>query len=299
MEELVRVSDLEYKYPDGTTLHFCGIDFVVHKGERVVILGPNGSGKSTMLFHLLGLFRPSHGEIRVLGVNPSEDYIKIRERIGVLVQNVEEQIIAPTVWDDISFSPRNYGYKREDIKKLVEDVMEKLDIKHLRDKVPHYLSGGEKTKVGLAGALVTQPELLILDEPFEGLDPTCRMDLISLLKRINAENQTALILSTHNIDTVPLIADTVYLMAAGGEIVAKGSPKEIFSEIKLLAGCHVEPPVLGALFLEMKKYGIDLDVSLTVEEAARIIASELGSFKKNEPSIREYEREDKIKLAKT
>jgi hypothetical protein len=88
-------------------------------------------------------------------------------------------------------------------------------------------------------------------------------------------------------------------MAAGGEIVAKGSPKEIFSEVKLLAGCHVEPPVLGALFLEMKKYGIDLDVSLTVEEAARIIALELGSLKKNQSPIREFEREDKIKLAKT
>jgi cobalt/nickel transport system ATP-binding protein len=250
-----------------------------------------------MLFHLLGLFRPSHGQIEVLGVNPSEDYIKIRGRIGVLVQNVEEQIIAPTVWDDISFSPRNYGYKREDIERLVEDVMEKLDIKHLRDKVPHYLSGGEKTKVGLAGALVTRPELLVLDEPFEGLDPTCRLDLIALLNRINTENQTALIISTHNIDTVPLIADTVYLMAAGGEFVAKGSPKEIFSEVELLSGCHVEPPVLGALFLAMKKHGIDLDVSLTVEEAARVIARELGSFEKDQPSIREYE--DKIKLAKT
>ncbi len=299
MEELLRICDLKYKYPDGTTLHFHGIDFVVHRGERVVILGPNGSGKSTLLFHLLGLFKPSQGEIRVLGVNPCKDYAKIRERIGVLVQNVGEQIIAPTVWDDISFSPRNYGYKREDIEKLVEDVMEKLDIKHLKDKVPHYLSGGEKTKVGLAGALVTKPELLMLDEPFEGLDPTCRMDLIDLLNRISDENKTAIILSTHNIDTVPLIADTVYLMAAGGEIVAKGSPKEIFSKVKLLAGCHVEPPVLGALFLEMKKYGIDLEISLTVEEAARVIAGELILLKNKEGSVTQLERDDKIKLAKT
>jgi len=294
----VKVSDLRYKYADGTTLHFRGLDFVVHEGERVVILGPNGSGKSTLLFHLVGLFRASHGDIRVLGVDPSRDYIKIREQLGVLVQNVDEQIIAPTVWDDISFSPRNYGYKRQDTERLVEDVIDKLDIEHLRDKVPHYLSGGEKTKVGLAGAIVTKPQLLILDEPFEGLDPTCRLELINLLNRINRENHTALILSTHNIDTVPLIADTVYLMAAGGEIVARGSPKEIFSQVKLIAQCHVEPPVLGALFLEMKKYGIALDGCLTVEEAARVIAGELKPNKNEGPSV-EFEREDKIKLAKT
>lgn len=285
MEEIVRVSNLRFTYPDGTKLHFHGLDFVVHQGERVVILGPNGSGKSTLLFHLIGLFMASEGMISVFGVDPSKDYIKIRERIGVLLQNVENQIIAPTVWDDISFSPRNYGYKKEDVKRLVEDIIEKLDISHLRDKVPHYLSGGEKTKVGLAGALVTKPELLILDEPFEGLDPTCRMDLVGLLNRISRENETALIISTHNIDTVPLIANTVYLMAMGGEIVGRGSPKEIFTQLELLSKCHIEPPVLGALFFELRKYGINLDVSLTVEEAACAIANEALLFKEKKSGL--------------
>ena len=285
MEEIVRVSNLRFTYPDGTKLHFHGLDFVVHQGERVVILGPNGSGKSTLLFHLIGLFMASEGMISVFGVDPSKDYIKIRERIGVLLQNVENQIIAPTVWDDISFSPRNYGYKKEDVKRLVEDIIEKLDISHLRDKVPHYLSGGEKTKVGLAGALVTKPGLLMLDEPFEGLDPTCRMDLIGLLNRISRENETALIISTHNIDTVPLIANTVYLMAMGGEIVGRGSPKEIFTQLELLSKCHIEPPVLGALFFELKKYGVNLDVSLTVEEAARIIADQIALFEKKKSGV--------------
>lgn len=285
MEEIVRVSNLRFTYPDGTKLHFHGLDFVVHQGERVVILGPNGSGKSTLLFHLIGLFMASEGMISVFGVDPSKHYIKIRERIGVLLQNVENQIIAPTVWDDISFSPRNYGYKKEDVKRLVEDIIEKLDILHLRDKVPHYLSGGEKTKVGLAGALVTKPELLILDEPFEGLDPTCRMDLIGLLNRISRENETALIISTHNIDTVPLIANTVYLMAMGGEIVGRGSPKEIFTQLELLSKCHIEPPVLGALFFELRKYGINLDVSLTVEEAACAIANEALLFKEKKSGL--------------
>jgi cobalt/nickel transport system ATP-binding protein len=279
LEELVKVSNLKFEYPDGTELLFDGEDFVVNEGERVVILGPNGSGKSTLLSLLLGLLKSSEGEIKVLGINPASDYEKVRERIGVLLQNVDLQIIAPKVSDDISFSPRNYGYKQEDIDKLVDAIMLKLEIEHLRDKVPHYMSGGEKAKVGIAGALVTRPELLILDEPFEHIDPTCRRELINLLNEVNRENGTALILSTHNMNTVPLIADTVYLIAEGGRIVGKGTPKEIFSEIDKLSQCHVEPPILGSLFSELNKRGIKLDVSLSVEEAACVIANEIVSLK--------------------
>jgi len=279
LQELVKVSNLKFKYPDGTSLTFDGQEFTVNRGERVVILGPNGSGKSTLLSLLLGLLTSSEGSINVLGVDPAKDYEKIRERIGVLLQNVDLQIIAPKVSEDISFSPRNYGYKKEEIDQLVDDILMKLEIEHLRDKVPHYMSGGEKAKVGIAGALVTKPELLILDEPFEHIDPTCRMELINLLNNVNKENGTAILLSTHNMNTVPLIADTVYLIAEGGKIVGKGTPKEIFSEIEKLSQCHVEPPILGSLFAELKKQGIDLDVSLTVEEAACAIANEIVSLK--------------------
>ena len=273
MEEIVKIKDLNFKYPDGTTLKFDGHEFNVGRGERVVMLGPNGSGKSTLLSLLLGLLKPAYGEIEVLGVNPSKGYEKIRERVGALLQNVDLQIIAPRVWDDVSFSPRNYGYKEAEIVKLVDDILKKLDIEHLRDKVPHYLSGGEKTKVGLAGALVINPELLILDEPFEHIDPACRTELIKLLNRVNKENGTAIILSTHNMNTVPLIADTVYLIAEGGKIVGKGTPKEIFSHVETLSKCHIEPPVLGELFSELKRLGVEMDVSLTVHEAACTIAN--------------------------
>lgn len=273
MEEIVKIKDLGFKYPDGTTLKFDGRDFTVGRGERVVMLGPNGSGKSTLLSLLLGLLKPSEGEIEVLGVDPSIDYEKIREKIGALLQNVDLQIIAPRVWDDISFSPRNYGYKEEETARLVEDILKKLEIEHLKDKVPHYLSGGEKTKVGLAGALVIKPELLILDEPFEHIDPACRTELIKLLNRVNKENGTAIILSTHNMNTVPLIADTVYLIAEGGNIAGKGTPKEIFSQVETLSKCHIEPPILGELFSALKKQGVEMDISLTVDEAACTIAN--------------------------
>lgn len=273
MKEIVSVRDLEFKYPDGTALKFDGHEFTVGRGERVVMLGPNGSGKSTLLSLLLGLLKPSGGEIEVLGVDPSKEYERIRERIGALLQNVDLQIIAPRVWDDVSFSPRNYGYKEEETATLVDDILKKLEIEHLKDKVPHYLSGGEKTKVGLAGALVIKPELLILDEPFEHIDPACRTELIKLLNRVNRENGTAIILSTHNMNTVPLIADTVYLIAEGGNIAGKGTPKEIFSRVETLSRCHIEPPILGELFSALKKRGVEMDISLTVDEAACTIAN--------------------------
>ena len=168
-DSIVTVSCLKHIYPDTTEIHMCGLDFVVERGERVVVLGGNGSGKTTLLYHLLGLLKPDEGKVTVFGKDPSTEYSAIRERIGVQLQNVEEQILSPTVREDVSFSPRNYGIGREETARMVDAVMAELGIVHLQDKICHYLSGGEKRKVALAGALVMRPELLILDEPFEGL----------------------------------------------------------------------------------------------------------------------------------
>ncbi|MGE5172466.1 MAG: energy-coupling factor ABC transporter ATP-binding protein, partial [Betaproteobacteria bacterium] len=181
IDTIVSVSCLKHIYPDTTEIHICGLDFVVTKGERVVVLGGNGSGKTTLLYHILGLLKPDEGNVAVFGINPAEQYNAIREHIGVLLQNVDDQILSPTVWEDISFSPRNYGYGKEETSKMVEQVLKELGIQHLRDKICHYLSGGEKRKVALAGALVMRPDLLILDEPFEGLDNRSRTELVALL----------------------------------------------------------------------------------------------------------------------
>lgn len=272
MSEVVRISQLSFSYNDGVSIHYGGKDFIVNHGEKVAILGPIGSGKSTLLQHILGLLKSDAGTIEVFGHDPAKESAQIRQRIGTLLQNVDQQIIAPTVWDDICFSPRNYGMDSSETEKRVNYLMEWLDIKHLKNKVPHYLSGGERTKVGIAGALAHKPELLILDEPFEGLDPVCRQDLISLLNEINENEKTSIILSTHNINVVPLIAEIVYIIAEGGEIIAKGSPEEIFTKVDMLRSCHIEPPVLSALFHELKNNGIDLDHSFNIKEAASIIA---------------------------
>ena len=195
-----------------------------------MVLGGNGSGKTTLLYHILGLLKPDEGRVTVFGVNPATEYNTIRERIGVLLQNVEEQILSPTVWEDIAFSPRNYGVSRDETGRMVDAVMAELGITRLRDKICHYLSGGEKRKVALAGALVMRPELLILDEPFEGLDTRSRAELVGILNRRNREGMS-IIMSTHDLNLVGSFADRVYVLARGEGVVAAGTPLEIFTQL--------------------------------------------------------------------
>jgi len=266
METLVTVSCLKHIYPDTTEIHMCGLDFVVNRGERVAILGGNGSGKTTLLYHVLGLLAPDEGRVSVFGVNPSVQYNAIRERIGVLLQSVDEQILSPTVWDDISFSPRNYGYKKEEIEAMVGRVMSELGIQHLRDKICHYLSGGEKRKVALAGALALRPELLILDEPFEGLDSRSRAELVTLLNMQNREGMT-IVMSTHDLNLVASFADRVYVLAKGRGVVTAGTPAEIFMQADALRASNIDPPLLTELFLKLREHGVAVNMPTLVDQA--------------------------------
>lgn len=265
-ESIVSVSCLKHVYPDTTEIHMCGLDFVVNRGERVVVLGGNGSGKTTLLYHILGLLTPDEGRVTVFGINPAERYGSIRERIGVLLQNVDDQILSPTVREDISFSPRNYGYDREKTGGMVEQVMAELGISHLRDKICHYLSGGEKRKVALAGALVMRPELLILDEPFEGLDSRSRTELVSLLNKRNREGMT-IVMSTHDLNLVAAFADRAYVLAKGHGVITAGTPSEIFMQVEELKSSNIDPPLLTELFVKLRNRGIAVEIPAHVDQA--------------------------------
>ncbi len=268
---LVRVSCVRHTYPDRTQVHLCGLDFVVERGQRVVILGPNGCGKSTLLYHILGLLEPQEGEVSVFGVNPARRFVEIRERVGVLLQNVDEQIIAPTVWDDVSYSPRAYGHPESEVDRRVTAALERVGIAHLRHKVCHHLSGGERRKVALAGALVLDPELLVLDEPFEGLDPASRSDLRELLNGLHRDRGVTLVMATHDVNVVPMMADQVFVLLRGGEIVARGTPQRVFSDPGLLRRSNIEPPVLSELFQRLADSGADLGHPIDLESAARAL----------------------------
>jgi cobalt/nickel transport system ATP-binding protein len=272
-DEVVLVSCIRHSYEDGTSVHLCGLDFLAKKGQRVAILGPNGSGKTTMLYHILGLLKSQEGIVRVFGDDPSASWSSIRERVGVVLQNVDEQILAPTVADDVAFSPRQYGLPDDEVDRRVDSALSLLGISKLRGRVPHNLSGGEKRKVALAGALAMSPELLVLDEPLEGLDPESRQMLTDLLNGLAAGGATVVI-STHDIDAVPELADYAYVLAPGGEIVVSGTPEELFSQADVMAAGNIRPPILAELFAQLAREDPDAPASaLTVEDAVRALAA--------------------------
>jgi len=252
-ETIVRVSCVKHSYEDGTQVDLCGLEFTADKGSRVAILGPNGSGKTTMLFHILGLLRPQEGSVAVFGVDPAVDWASIRRRIGVVLQNVDEQLISPTALDDVAFSPRQYGLPEAEARRLAEEALDLLGIGDLAGRVPHNLSGGEKRKVALAGALVMSPDLLVLDEPFEGLDPSSRTSLIGLLHRLTDERGLTTVMSTHDIDTVPEFADFAYVLQPGGRIALKGTPAEVFEQAAAMASSNIRPPILAELFARLRE----------------------------------------------
>lgn len=270
-EKIVEVECITHVYPDMTKVQICGLDFIVNKGERVSILGSNGCGKTTLLKHLLGLLIPKEGKVRVFGVDPGKDFKKIRQRIGVVMQDVDEQILGPTVYDDILFAPLNYGLDKGQAEELANKVMERLNIDSIKGKMVNYLSGGEKKKVALAGALVLEPELLILDEPFTGLDPISRRDLISVLNDLNENKGVTIIMTLHEVDLVSEVTDILYIMHGKGHLSERGTPEEVFRKFSDFENFNLEEPTLIKLFKGLKKEGIDFGEFLRLDDAIKKI----------------------------
>ncbi|MGI6705037.1 MAG: energy-coupling factor ABC transporter ATP-binding protein [Clostridia bacterium] len=266
MEHMIEVRCIRHIYPDKTEVSLCGMDFIVDEGERVVLLGPNGAGKTTLLSHILGLLVPVEGTVQVMGLNPNKDFHTMRKSLGVVFQNVDEQIIGPLVYDDIAFGLRNEGVKEPELRERVHAIADWLGITPILQKIPHYLSGGQKKKVALAGAIIHQPRLLVLDEPFDGLDPKSKAEMIQILNRLNREQGTTLVLTTHDINIVPSIADIIYVIH-DSHIAMRGCPQEVFMQMDLLKEANLEPPILMELFIRFKDRGLPLSIPNNVEDA--------------------------------
>jgi cobalt/nickel transport system ATP-binding protein len=280
-KRIVEVDCITHIYPDMTKVQICGLDFIVNRGERVSILGSNGCGKTTLLKHLLGVLIPKDGSVKVFGVDPGKEYSKIREKIGVVMQDVDEQILGPTVYDDILFAPLNYGIERKKAEAMAKAVIEKLSLESIQKRIVNYLSGGEKKKVALAGALVMEPDLLILDEPFTGLDPVSRRDLIQILNELNKEKGITFIITLHEVDLVPEMTDILYLMHGHGDLSERGRPDEIFGKFKDLESYNLVEPTLTKLFKGLKKEGLDFGEPLFIDEAVQSIKKHWDDEKKS------------------
>jgi cobalt/nickel transport system ATP-binding protein len=271
---VIEVKDVYFSYPAGVKA-IDGVSFTISKGERVAILGPNGSGKSTLILLMAGLLTPQRGEIKVFGKpTSSKEFQKLRQRIGVVFQDPDDQLFTPSVIEDIEYGPKNLRLPESDIKQRSEQVLSKIGIHHLKNRPPHRLSFGEKKKVSLATALVLKPELLILDEPTANLDLASRRGLIGMLNELNSEG-TTVVISTHDVEALPELADRVIVISQGSTL-GEGETAKVLQDLTLLGAAGLEPPAIVKLFSELKSAGMVKEIPITISAGLQ----ELGDLLK-------------------
>jgi cobalt/nickel transport system ATP-binding protein len=229
-----------HTYPDGTTgIH--DVDFAVYPDEIVALVGANGAGKSTLLEHLNATLVPDEGELVVAGTLITEDNKPdARKEVGFVFQDADTQLVAPTVLDDVLFGLRNDGVAGDEANEHAREALATVDAGHLEDRIPHYLSGGEKRLVGLAGVLALEPSVIVLDEPLAGLDPDRSRLVADRIKQVQ-EGGISVVLSTHDLEFAAEIADRVCVMA-DGNVVGNGTPREVFYDDALLTEANLHPP---------------------------------------------------------
>jgi cobalt/nickel transport system ATP-binding protein len=261
----VKVNCIKHRYPDTVEVSICGLAFKIHEGEKIVILGSNGSGKTTLLYHIVGILKPEEGEVEVFGAPPKSPE-SLHGKVAMVFQNVDHQLVGPTVWDDVAFSPLNFGHSREEVRAMVNVVIKEMELEHLARRVPHYLSGGEKKKVAIAGAIITHPKILILDEALEGLDSRSRKETLDLLSKINRERGISIVLTTHDVSLVSEFADTVYILS-NGELIYRGKPLDLFMNSAILKQANIESPPLVELLNSLKERGLPVKTTNNPKEA--------------------------------
>jgi cobalt/nickel transport system ATP-binding protein len=225
------------------------------RNEIVVICGPNGSGKSTLLEHLNGILLPSNGNILLNGERISKNNVeKLRRAVGLVFQDADSQLIAPTVLDDVMFGILNNGIPLEEAKASAEWALNLVGFNEAK-KIPHYLSGGEKRLVAIAGIVAMKPKIIVVDEPTSDLDPVNAEKIELLLSKLRDTLGLSVVISTHDMDLAARIADRVYLLKKGS-VVAEGTAKELFYNDAIIEEVRMKPPIIARLYKEMVKEGL-------------------------------------------
>ena len=266
---MLEVKNIKYSYnKDYQALK--GVSLKVEEGEMVALLGKNGAGKSTLFLHLNGIFEPDEGQVFIEGEELKYDkksLLKFRQKVGIVFQNPDDQIFAPTVEEDVAFGPLNLGLPMEEVQRRVTEALARVGMSGYEKKAPHHVSGGQKKRVAIAGILAMKPKIMVLDEPTAGLDPQGVTDLSRLLKELNDEGIT-IIISTHEVNLVPNYAQRVFVLV-DGLLIAEGTPKEIFAQPEILDKANLEVPIVTELFQDLEEEGFDMkgDYPLTIDEA--------------------------------
>ena len=271
----IKVENLTYIYDEGMPFEHRALDdvsFEIQDRDFVGLIGHTGSGKSTLIQHLNGLMKPSSGKIYINGFDitqKDQNLTDIRKRVGIVFQYAEYQLFEETVAKDIAFGPLNLGLDEEEVDRRVRKAMADvgLDYDHFLEKSPFELSGGQKRRVAIAGVIAMEPEVLILDEPTAGLDPGGRDEIFELIKNLHANNDMTVILSSHSMDDMAKLVNTLIVMNKG-RLEIMGSPREVFKEnADRLRGMGLNIPQVLELAIKLKEAGYDVRTDvITIEE---------------------------------
>lgn len=241
---LLRCEDLRHSYLD-TYPALAGVSLDVARGERLALLGANGCGKSTLLKVLDGLIFPAAGRYTAFGETITEDALEdeqlskaFRSRVGFVFQNADAQVFSPTVAEEIAFGPLQLDHSREETRDRVADVLAMLGIADLADRAPFQLSGGQKKKVAIASVLVTNPEVLLFDEPTAALDPRTRMWLVELIEQLADAGKT-IVHATHDLDVLGRIADRCVVLGEDHQVAAEGPPADVLADREMLLAVNL------------------------------------------------------------
>ena len=253
--------------PQSVVLALDAVSLAIYRGEFVAVLGANGSGKSTLARHLNALLLPDAGQVLVDGLDTrdAQRVWSVRERVAMVFQNPDNQIVAAVVEEDVAFGPENVGLPPAEIRRRVSDALAEVGLTELRRRAPSALSGGQKQRLAIAGALALRPACLVLDEPTAMLDPAGRQEVLATVRRLRAESGMTVVYITHAMDEAAL-ADRVIVLSRG-QVALTGTPREVLTRPDLLGPLGLEPPPAAVAAERLRRAGLGLPPDiLTLEE---------------------------------
>ena len=276
MNEAIQICDLHYTYPDAESerehIVFDGLNLSIKAGSFVAVLGHNGCGKSTLAKHFNAILLPAGGSVTVYGMDTKDEelLLAIRQAVGMVFQNPDNQIVSNVVEEDVAFAPENLGVPSDEIQRRVDAALKTVGMYEYRAHAPQLLSGGQKQRVAIAGVLAMKPKCIVLDEPTAMLDPQGRREVIETVERLNREEGMTVVLITHHMDEATHAGRVVAMN--DGKIVADGTPAEVFSQVELLRSVGLSVPETTELLYALRADGFDLPLdALSIDQCAQAL----------------------------
>ena len=275
MEHMINAEGIRFRYTPESPWAVDGASVSVDKGEFVAVLGANGCGKSTLAKHFNAILLPEAGTVLVEGMNTADEehLYDIRQKVGMVFQNPDNQIVATVVEEDVAFALENLGVPPAEIRARIDDAMKMAGIYKHREKAPHKLSGGQKQRVAIAGVIAMRPDCLVLDESTAMLDPRGREKVMETIRRLNRDFGITVVSITHYMDEAAQ-ADRVVVMSEG-KVVMEGTPRQVFSQVDELHRLRLDVPQVTELCCRLAEAGVDIPTDIINEEECAAALYEL------------------------